>query len=308
MQKSGSFQRRFSRGIARVLASVLTGARLEKLLRLGCGSPFIRKWLKLGRLAYAYTANLQGSPSRMARLSGYDLYVHLRETWGIRSYFFRESGAFPIVGKLLSPGDTFVDAGANIGQFSAFAAFSVGSGGHVFSFEPDPNNRTLLEKTVTQNKWGDRVTISPNALWKEGGQILKFFPSQNPENSGTASLINHGVYQAREKFIEVKTLTLDQFFKDQNLGSCRLLKIDVERAEHELLTGFYTHLQQQAVDHILIEMESNSPARKLLEQCGYEGYRMDDLKKPLALDSIPSEEVNDFLFSSSKGRVDLQQF
>jgi len=37
---------------------------------------------------------------------------------------------------LIPSGSTVVDAGANIGMFSAFFAAAVGPNGHVYSFEP----------------------------------------------------------------------------------------------------------------------------------------------------------------------------
>lgn len=38
--------------------------------------------------------------------------------------------------ELIPSGSTVVDAGANIGMFSAFFAAAVGPNGHVYSFEP----------------------------------------------------------------------------------------------------------------------------------------------------------------------------
>ena len=38
--------------------------------------------------------------------------------------------------------------------------------GRVYAFEPDPNNRKLLEQTVEENGWNTRLKVSSRALWK----------------------------------------------------------------------------------------------------------------------------------------------
>ena len=58
---------------------------------------------------------------------------------------------------LLKPDCTFLDAGANIGQFSAKATDILNGKGRVYAFEPDPNNRKLLEQTVEENGWNTRL-------------------------------------------------------------------------------------------------------------------------------------------------------
>ena len=53
--------------------------------------------------------------------------------------------------RLLNPGDTFVDVGANIGYFTLLAAGKVGKKGKVIAFEPWPDNCQLLEKSIAEN-------------------------------------------------------------------------------------------------------------------------------------------------------------
>ena len=53
-------------------------------------------------------------------------------------------GTFHTLDKLLAPGMTFVDIGANIGTHSLFAAKRIGEAGKVIAFEPDPGTFDLL--------------------------------------------------------------------------------------------------------------------------------------------------------------------
>ena len=144
------------------------------------------------------------------------------------------------------------------------------------------------------------MKISGKALWKQSGHKLKFYPSQNPENTGTASLVQHGVFQDASKFIEVETLTLDDFFEKEQLTTCRLIKIDVERAEHDLLQGFVGHLGRHAADFILIEMEPAGPARDLLIGHEYEGFQLLDGSTLHPLGSRLERPIHDFLFASPR--------
>ena len=54
---------------------------------------------------------------------------------------------------LLRPGDVFVDCGANIGLHTILAASLVGSGGHVFAFEPVAPTFTAEAKRCDQRPW-----------------------------------------------------------------------------------------------------------------------------------------------------------
>jgi len=294
---SGLGRRRFAKAVVKILEKGIGASRLEYILCLLCRKPTLRRVMKLGSLAYAYASNLYGAPSRLAKLDDYYLNVHLKSPWGVRSYFFGESGAFTILGSLLKPGCTFLDAGANIGQFSAKATHILNGEGRVYAFEPDPNNRKLLEQTVQENGWNTQLKVSSRALWKVSDSALKFYPSQSSENTGTSSLVHHGVHQDSSKFIEVRTVTLDDFIEREGISRIRLLKIDVERAEHELLQGFQKGLARNVVDFILIEMEGIGPAMKLLKQNGYSGFKI-SAGQLASHKGIEDSRVSDFLFAS----------
>jgi len=61
-----------------------------------------------------------------------------------RNYWFmgrrREEDTIALIEKIVRPGDTCFDVGANIGYISLILARIADAGGRVFAFEPDPNN------------------------------------------------------------------------------------------------------------------------------------------------------------------------
>jgi FkbM family methyltransferase len=145
------------------------------------------------------------------------------------------------------PGALVVDAGANLGWYSLLLD-RLGSG-HlaVHAFEPDPDNRTLLERNCAVNAAQD-VTINASAL---------------SDRNGEATLhryrdINRGKHSLRplEKSvgsIPVATETLDGYLERKGLVRRELwvLKIDVEGAEPEVIRGAATSLSQ--VQTLLLE-------------------------------------------------------
>src|SRR5215831_19717323 len=54
--------------------------------------------------------------------------------------------------KIVHPGDTVIDGGANIGFFTVYLSHLVGPTGKVFSIEPGQNNLWKLEENIRLNK------------------------------------------------------------------------------------------------------------------------------------------------------------
>ena len=74
-----------------------------------------------------------------------------------------------VLRRLLSPGATFLDGGANLGYFTCHAARLVGGTGRVIAVEPDPKNRARLTKNLDRNGLADRVDVKPLALADAAG-------------------------------------------------------------------------------------------------------------------------------------------
>ena len=54
-----------------------------------------------------------------------------------------------LLSKLLGPGQTLADIGANVGLYSLVAVRLVGADGKVLAFEPSPRNATSFNVTST---------------------------------------------------------------------------------------------------------------------------------------------------------------
>jgi tRNA G37 N-methylase Trm5 len=80
-----------------------------------------------------------------------------------------ENQKMDAVVKLLRPGSTFIDVGANVGDFSLLAASVVGDGGKVLCFEPEPRNCYWLKRSIGLNRY-ENVTVFELALSDSDGE------------------------------------------------------------------------------------------------------------------------------------------
>lgn len=253
---------------------------------------------KAGAIAYAYK-NLTSPEYRVADLDGYKVYVNIVEHDGNCLYFFRknpEEFSTNIVKGLLSKSDICLDVGANIGYYSMLMANVVGQSGKVFCFEANPNLHEMILKSIDYNHF-DRVCAEKLAVSSTSGQVLKFFVSTNPNNSGTSSLIDHGVYVNKDNYIRVETVSLDDYFEANSINYCKLVKIDVERAEADVVKGMEKILQNRIIDYIILEQNFNGDAQTIIESFDYSCWFIDENDKTLTnVKNLSSRDFGNFLF------------
>jgi FkbM family methyltransferase len=65
---------------------------------------------------------------------------------------------------VLRPGDIAIDAGAHIGFFTMHMAACVGPTGKVYAFEPLDANADLLERSIAENRFKDRIVFQRAAV------------------------------------------------------------------------------------------------------------------------------------------------
>jgi FkbM family methyltransferase len=159
-----------------------------------------------------------------------------------------------------------VDVGAHHGDtMLPFAR----DGWRVHAFEPDPVNRSYLERSV---EGFDNVTVIPDAVSDVRGQATIYASDQS---SGISSL--SPFTERHEARAVVNVITLADYISSAGIADVTFLKIDVEGFEQRVLNGFpWTEIQPKIV---LAEFEDaktqplgygwNDLAR-LLTQKGYE--------------------------------------
>jgi len=171
--------------------------------------------------------------------------------------------------KELEIGDVVYDIGANVGFYSLLASVLVGETGHVYSFEPFPENLRELRRHLEMNRITN-CTVVDAAVSSADGQAI-FDPS---DDRCTGRLAANGS-------IPVRTVALDGLVLRKEIRPPTLLKIDIEGAELECLQGASNSIQEYRPLIFLAThgQEIHSSCTELLTNWNYQLVSLDG--KPL---------------------------
>lgn len=203
---------------------------------------------------------------------GFRLHLDLMEPAQRQIYFFGdydERHEIALLRRVLRPGDTFWDIGANIGFYTLTASSLVRPGGHVVAFEPAAMAWKALTANLSLNHT-DNVQSFQIALADGAGQARLYHRADIAD--GGASLISRAGYHEDSEV--VTTMSLDQFAERTGATPPTFMKIDVEGLEGTVLTGGSQILHGRNAPLILIEMNDPAAIGDILAAAGYRGaYR-----------------------------------
>ena len=192
-----------------------------------------------------------------------------------------ETDEIRYVRSVLKPGDTAVDVGAHIGFFAMQMAGMVGRSGKVYAFEPLDSNADLLEQSIRENGFEDRVEFRRAAVGAATGSATLMFPRETL-NTGGAYLLGEGTSPlADHETRTVPVVALDQLVLRRPV---RLIKMDVEGAEPRIFRGAAALLKEDR-PIVLSELHpaqlrraSNTTPEAFLEDVRLVGYRAHHLE------------------------------
>jgi FkbM family methyltransferase len=128
-------------------------------------------------------------------------------------------------------GDVVIDIGAHVGLFSIYLA-KRWPALKVFAFEPFPANFRNCAENLQINSVTN-VVLSPNAITNDS-RLLSM--ATDPHNSGGASAVVK-TFESNGIVTDLASMTLDEVFLVHEIGRCKLMKIDCEGMEYEILLG-----------------------------------------------------------------------
>ena len=130
----------------------------------------------------------------------------------------------------IKPADIVIDAGAWIGDFSAYACKK---GAHAYAFEPAPKTIELLKKTIEFNKGNSgSITIVPYGL-AEKESTMNFF--ENSDNNNTGG--NNFTTEKSKNTLQLQITTIDDWVKKNKIKKIDFIKADIEGFERHMLHG-----------------------------------------------------------------------
>jgi FkbM family methyltransferase len=181
-------------------------------------------------------------------------------------------------------GDVFFDVGANFGHYTSLASGVVGNTGRVYAFEPSPKANQTIEDMIALSKV-DNITLVKAALGKEKGTVTLYMPN-------TDGLHSPSIMKSDDDFkpIEIPVISLDDYATEQNIQTVKLMKIDVEGYEPNVLDGMTRLLAERRVQNVFCEfnswwLEQNGYTSKMLYdrfiRAGFKVHKQTDLQENL---------------------------
>ena len=163
-------------------------------------------------------------------------------------------GTAMTIWSLLKPDDIFFDIGANCGYLSDIGSQKIGIDGRVIAIEPNP----LAFKILTMRGVENITAINKVASQNSKGAFRMHRPFYRQTSGSRFLEDSHG---------KIKSVSLDDLYKESRKSRVALIKIDTEGAELFVLKGAEQILKEQ---HPFVIAEVSNYSKHF-------GYKMDDI-------------------------------
>lgn len=158
-------------------------------------------------------------------------------------------------------GQTAIDLGANIGFFTVHLASLVDATGKVYAFEPLPRNAELVERSLAENAFDDRVVLKRAAVGAAPGKINLFYEIQSMNSGGSFLVEDMPELPDGHDLLPVDVVSLDQLPMRRPID---FIKMDIEGAEPLAMRGAEEIL---ARDRPIIMAELNPDIYSVVSKC-----------------------------------------
>lgn len=185
----------------------------------------------------------------------------------------------------LEPGDTVIDVGASFGYYTTLGSALVGPSGKVFAFEPSPVAGRVIEEAIRDS--GIRnIVLTKAAAGKANGSVPLYLPNSR-------SLHSPSIFYSDPNFspMQVPMISLDCFEPLKDVSKVKMVKIDVEGYEPDVLDGMELLVRSRRIENVLCEFNSgwlvrnSTTPKRLLERFLELGY---DIRKQTMLQRLPT--------------------
>ena len=205
-----------------------------------------------------------GDPVRLHsyRHKGYWYHGRNREKWIMET-----------LGRLIRPGDTIVEIGGHIGYVALWLA-KLADPGHVYVFEPAPDNLKYIERNI---RGKTNITLVPKGVGDVQAERTMFverltgmnntFVEDSPLLKVNAAFNGLNADHLRES-VPVALVRFDDFASEHSLRPV-FIKIDVEGFECEVLEGTRETLRSARPKLMIEVMRHRDRVWQILREAGY---------------------------------------
>lgn len=206
------------------------------------------------------------------------------ELWRARTYETKEPDTLEWIRDFIRAGDVLYDVGANIGQYSLYAAVRLNGDIDVRAFEPEALNFAKLNRNIVLNGLRGSVTAYPLAIGERTG-LNTFFVNSFSTGAALHSLgqpMTQGdvPFEAQNEQ-GIMSVSLDDLVYTFGAPVPTHIKIDVDGIEALIVTGALRLLRDPRLETVLIEVymykDIASAVRSEFEAAGMELHNADSL-------------------------------
>jgi len=144
-----------------------------------------------------------------------------------------------------------IDVGANVGDYSSELK-RLYPQASIWAFEPNPKTYASLQQTLG----GTDVTIENKGLGREASELSFYDRADLDGTSGHGSLyrgVIENIHKQESVELTVQIESLDRYSEANGIERIKLLKIDTEGHELEVIKGARSLIKDNCIDLIQIE-------------------------------------------------------
>lgn len=245
------------------------------LMRRLLGTPVARAIWKIPGSRSIYRRLISGLRPETVVVDGHTIHLDVTDSLLLSVNGAYEELEYGLFAQCVDPGSTVLDIGGHIGYYTLQAARAVGPDGHVYTFEPAPENFRLLELNVRENGYTN-VTLVNAAVSDEPGEQLLFVSELN---TGDHRL---GDDAAGREGIAVQTVTIDEYFGG-SYPDVSVIKMDVQGSEPRVIAGAHDLLAASSNVLLFTELSPEhlglDGARDFLDTLAEFGFELFELRE-----------------------------
>jgi len=162
--------------------------------------------------------------------------------------------------------DSIIDIGGHIGLFSLLVSQKA-KHANVYSFEPMEDNfnmlKTNLELNNIKNVFPFNLAVSKNS------DEINLFLSDDESA--------HSIISKKSESITVKSISLQKIFDENKIDACKLLKLDCEGAEYEIIESlpseYLNKIQNMTIEYHLADSRPDL-VKNLVSKIKQSGFKI----------------------------------
>jgi FkbM family methyltransferase len=200
--------------------------------------------------------------------------------------------------RLLRPGMTVVDVGANWGYFTLLCAHLVGASGRVIALEPHPRLSSMLAENASANSLRQVEVLKLAAGADAGARAFVDFDAA----AGNFGL-SRAAHSAEAADFLCESVAVDALLDARSCERVDLIKIDIEGGEADAIRGMTAGLARHRYRFVLLECHPaelkglGATVAQCLEpfrRAGYQGWHIDhslEMHRRAAVSAISTNEL-----------------